>query len=594
MDLAHRNHLWLLMLLPPLLALAGRCARRRAGQWVSLGQGGRMRGDGAIAWIGAIACLIVALAQPRWGRIPAPPLPPGRDVVLLMDDSRSMAVEDAVPDRLGLAVDAASSLVNALGRQPGNRVAVVAFAGRGVLRCPLTENLGAVSDTLHTLRPADVRPGGTDLGAGLTTALGAFGNREHEPEQSGGRTIVVFSDGEDHIGSSDVAVQRLREAGIVVHAVAVGDAERGHPVPLAHGAGSLEYEGEPVLSRRSDAALAAIAEATGGALLALGLAAADLGDLYLKRIDPIARQKRIAFRSSERAERYSWFVFAALVLGLAGSWPGYRGTDLRAGRFLRRVGLLAAVGLAAGAAKESGESEAAMNAAQAVEMGRTAYAAGRWAEALTAFERAAAFEPRAAVPRYDIAATLFRMQRYADAAEAYTMARQTAGVVLRTKIDFTLGNTALALGDVHAAIAHYDACIASQSEGPELDAVRGDAAVNRHFAVESAQRTPAPPRSEGGSPNAPQSRRPSGSERENNGSPDGQTPGSAVGAEGPGQGTPGRRGRGGAGGSGAAQPEGGSPEERLDSALERVRAARHHRLPEEPSSAPSGKDRKEW
>ena len=234
--------------LPPLLAMAVRC-RRRAEQWVALGQGGRLRGDGAIGWLAAIACLIVALAQPRWGWVKPPPLPPGRDVVLLVDDSRSMAAEDAVPDRLGVAVEAASSLVAALARQPGNRVAVVAFAGRGVLRCPLTENLGAAIDTLRTLRPGDIRPGGTDLGAGLTAALEAFGNREQEPEQAGGRTVVVFSDGEDHVGSSDAAALRLREAGIVVHAVAVGDAEHGHPVPFGHGEGTLSYQGAPVLSR---------------------------------------------------------------------------------------------------------------------------------------------------------------------------------------------------------------------------------------------------------------------------------------------------------------------------------------------------------
>ena len=304
-------------------------------------------------------------------------------MVLLVDDSRSMAAEDAVPDRLGVAVEAASSLVGALARQPGNRVAVVAFAGRGVLRCPLTENLGAVNDTLRTLRPGDVRPGGTDLGAGLTVALEAFGNREQEPEQAGGRTVVVFSDGEDHVGSSAAAALRLREAGIVVHAVAVGDAEHGHPVPLASRGGEpSSYNGAPVLSRRSDAALAAIAEATGGAVVPLGLAAADLGDLYLNRIEPVARQKRLVFRSSERAERYGWFVLAALGLGLTGSWPGHRGREPRAGRLLRRVGLLALVGLAAGAAKEPGENKAAMTAALAVETGRTAYGAGRWAEAL--------------------------------------------------------------------------------------------------------------------------------------------------------------------------------------------------------------------
>ncbi len=594
MDLAHRNQLWLLLLVPPLLALAVRCARRRAEQWVALGQGGRLPGDGTIAWLAAIACLVVALAQPRWGRIPALPLPPGRDVVLLVDDSRSMAAEDAVPDRLGVAVEAASSLVNALARQPGNRVGVVAFAGRGVLRCPLTENLGAASDALRALRPGDVRPGGTDLGAGLTAALEAFGNREQEPEQAGGRTVVVFSDGEDHIGSFNAAAARLRDAGIVVHAVAVGDAENGHPIPLGRGEGSLAYAGAPVLSRRIDAALATIAEATGGAVIPLGLAAADLGDLYLKRIEPVARQKRLVFRASERAERYGWFVFAALGLGLGGSWPGHRARGLRVGRWFHRAGLLGLVGIAAGAAvKEPGESEATLTTAKAVEKGRSAYRAGRWPEAFMAFEHAVAMEPRAAVPRYDVAATLFQMQRFADAADAYSQARQTAGAVLRTKIDFALGNTALALGDVTAAIAHYDACLASRTTGSDLDAVRRDAATNRRFAVESAQRRATPPRSGDGSSTAPRSGS-SGSERDNEGATDGGGPALAEGAEGPNSPTPGRRGRGGAGGSGSASPEGDSPDERLDSALKRVREARHHRLPESPPQPPSRRDRQEW
>ena len=119
--------------------------------------------------------MIFALAQPRWGRLPAPPLAPGHDVVLLVDVSKSMGVEDAVPSRLAVAVEAAESMVTALASEPAaNRVAVVAFAGRGVQRCPLTENLGAVLDALHRLRPGTVRPGGTDLGAALDAARDAL------------------------------------------------------------------------------------------------------------------------------------------------------------------------------------------------------------------------------------------------------------------------------------------------------------------------------------------------------------------------------------------------------------------------------------
>ena len=62
----------------------------------------------------------MALAQPKWGRMgPAPA--PGHDVVLLIDVSRSMGAEDAVPNRLTVAVEYAEKLVDALGDGPDNR-----------------------------------------------------------------------------------------------------------------------------------------------------------------------------------------------------------------------------------------------------------------------------------------------------------------------------------------------------------------------------------------------------------------------------------------------------------------------------------------
>ncbi len=111
--------------------------------WSALGQGGSPPTDGTNGWLAALICLIVALAQPRWGSGEGPPRPPGRDVVLLVDTSRSMGARDAVPNRLGVAVEGARSLVQSLKRSPGDRLAVVAFAGCGVVRCPLTEDTDA-------------------------------------------------------------------------------------------------------------------------------------------------------------------------------------------------------------------------------------------------------------------------------------------------------------------------------------------------------------------------------------------------------------------------------------------------------------------
>ena len=229
MSFARPELLWLLTVLVPLSiwTIRGRWSRRR--RWQSLAQRGRPVRDGTRGIVAAITCLIIALAQPRWGDLPKETLPPGHDLVLMIDVSRSMAAEDAVPNRLAVAVEMAKSLVRPLGQDVSNRAAVVAFAGRGVVRCPLTENLGAVLDSLDRLQAGSVKPGGTDLGAALDAAIDAVAINQQEHAQ--GQAIVIFSDGEDHAQRWRSRLEKLRQHDIVVHAVSIGDATEGHLVP---------------------------------------------------------------------------------------------------------------------------------------------------------------------------------------------------------------------------------------------------------------------------------------------------------------------------------------------------------------------------
>jgi Ca-activated chloride channel homolog len=577
--------------------------------------------------IAAVVFLILALAQPRFGRLSGPPLPPGQDVVLLIDVSRSMGVEDAVPNRLAVAIDAAGSLVDALARDPANRAGVVAFAGRGVLRCPLTENLGAASDALKRLRPGSVRPGGTDLGAGLDAALDAFGQDEHAE----GRAVVVFSDGEDHAEHWRSRLERLARTGVVVHVVAIGDPEQGHPVPTGTPSTPLTYQGEQVLSHRVDTALEAVARQTEGAMLKLGLARADLGTLYRARIAPVARRKREVARIADRPERFPLFLAAGLGFALAGCWPGGR---LSLWRWiwspLALVLVLAALSLASLGAWQGEKGESGpprgpqpgaglptahpldvglvrgQEAAGLVARGQSAYASGRFEEALAAFEAAIDRAPTQPIPRYDAAATLFQLEQYAQALECYQGARSRADAGLRTKIDFALGNTALALGDVAGAVEHYDHCLGSRATGPGLDDVRHDAAINREFAIEQAKSAMS---SQGESdPDQPPTKtrnRPPGARKRGGGNEQGpdEAPDGNQGPEGgrggdeeqdrpPG----GRRRMGGAGGAGksSAGAPGESPDDRLDAALDEIRDAQRRRLPEESPSEPAGDNRKDW
>jgi len=569
---AHPGRLWLLLALVPWLALVAIGSRRRARDWRALGQSGRPAGDGARAWLLAAALLIPALAQPRWGRIFGADAPTGHDVVLLVDVSRSMAAEDAVPDRLGVAVVAAADLLRALGDEPGDRAAVVAFAGRGAIRCPLTEDLEAAVEAVRSLRPGDVQPGGTDLGSGIEAALGAFDDERHAE----GRTIVIFSDGEDHAGGWTSEVDRLRALGVIVHAVAIGDPERGHPVPRADRPGPTDT------TRRSDVALAALAKATGGAVVPLGLASADLGSLYRDRIGPTARRRRDEIRPPDRAERFPALVLSALAVGLGGSWPGlWRG---RGRRFRFAVAILAVAATSLGAGRAAGTP------ASRVAEGVAAHRDGRFAEALGAFEAAIILDPSAPIPRYDAASALFRLRRHPEAIVRYGEARVRADDGLRIKIDYALGNAHLALGDIAGSLSHYDSCLGSKLPGPAFDAVRRDAAENRAFAASRLKPPPQEPdRGDPGAdgrdrprPSPGRDRRPGDGTRKagRGGNPD--NPGGA-----------GSRGPGGAGGGGQSPPDEGSPESRLDAALRDVRESRSRRPPDPPPKGAGG-SAKDW
>src|SRR5271157_5902457 len=95
-------------------------------------------------------------------------------------------------------------------------------------------------------------------------------------------------------GSLAITARPPVRAGVIVHVVAIGDPEHGHPVPSGTGDQPLSYQGEKVLSRRVDTFLEAIAQETDGAVMKLGLAAADLKTLYRTRIAPVAQRKRAA------------------------------------------------------------------------------------------------------------------------------------------------------------------------------------------------------------------------------------------------------------------------------------------------------------
>ena len=236
--------------------LAQRRRRARLGAGIPLAPGPRSS-DAAL--FAALALLALALAGPRIAsrveEIPGS----GVDVVFAFDVSRSMDARDVAPSRLERARRAAAGLLARL--EPADRVALAAFAGRGVLLTPLTPDRDALVELLDGVDTGLLAPASTDIEAGLRAARSAFEAGSERP-----RVVLLLGDGEDTVRRGDAGAAEALRADVRVLAAAFGT-EVGSTLD-DHGAPLLDRSGRPVVSRRDLARLQRLCEATDGGLFA--------------------------------------------------------------------------------------------------------------------------------------------------------------------------------------------------------------------------------------------------------------------------------------------------------------------------------------
>lgn len=270
----------MLLLLPlPLLALV-LPPRRAHGQAMLLPDGiaaaatpargpGHWRGR---VLLGALwVCLCLALAQPQRIEMVPDRSASGRDIMIALDMSGSMATPDFSLDgqsatRLAAVKRVAEGFVRA---RTGDRIGLVIFADRAYVAAPLTYDLPSV---VRALEEAEIGLTGrsTAISDGLGLAL-----KRILAEPSTAKVIVLLSDGRDTAAKLDATqVARLAaENGVRVHTVALGP-EDLEAQPASRGAVDI-------------AALRAIASAAGGQTFRVrGMADLEAMALALDRLEP--------------------------------------------------------------------------------------------------------------------------------------------------------------------------------------------------------------------------------------------------------------------------------------------------------------------
>jgi Ca-activated chloride channel family protein len=263
-----------------------------------------------LAWCGAAALVVIAVARPQWGELPAEETIRTRDLVVALDVSDSMLCADLRPSRLTRSIE---SLIRLLPEIEGNRVAVVVFAGDAYALLPLTTDLGAVAVFLEGVQPGMVSLPGSNLERAVESSLKLL------PEEGVGRVLLLFTDGENLQGDVETATTALKEASVGVIGVVAGT-ERGGPIPEYDGRGGVHYkrdsDGQPVVTRAHKEVLEGIADAASGEVVTLG----DPGVVgeIAAAVDRLRTPEVEATQTVRRIERFPVFLAAAAALLMAG------------------------------------------------------------------------------------------------------------------------------------------------------------------------------------------------------------------------------------------------------------------------------------
>ena len=178
----------------------------------------------------AAAAIVLALARPGFDPKPKKVQRTGRDVVFVIDVSRSMLAQDVRPSRLERAKLGVRDVLDAA---EGDRIGIVAFAGAAVLKCPLTTDYSFVRLSLDDTTPDSIGRGGTAIGEAVRFATSQLVPDDDSAKDGRARTIFLITDGEDHESDPVEAAKEAAKKGVRIVTMGIGSELSGAPVPAA-------------------------------------------------------------------------------------------------------------------------------------------------------------------------------------------------------------------------------------------------------------------------------------------------------------------------------------------------------------------------
>lgn len=262
----------------------------------------------------ALVCAIMALARPQTMNTKIRKNVEGIDIVICLDVSDSMLIEDMTPNnRLEAAKDTIKKFIE--GRS-SDRIGLVIFAGESFTLVPPTLDYQLILQRvaeITTASGAKIKDG-TALGVAMANAAGRL-----KDSQAKSRVMIFMTDGENNSGTiaPETGLEIAKGYGIKVYSIGIGkDGPTKIPVYTRDIFGQKVKTYQPFESTVNEDLLGRMASETGGKYYR-----ATNGDALRKifhDIDSLEKTKIDVNKFTNYTEQFPPYLVTALILYLTG------------------------------------------------------------------------------------------------------------------------------------------------------------------------------------------------------------------------------------------------------------------------------------
>ncbi len=258
----------------------------------------------------ALVFAIIALARPREGNTKIRKNIEGIDIVICMDISDSMLVEDMKP--LNRLESAKETLKRFVERRTSDRIGLVVFAGESFTMVPQTLDYAMLTGRMNditTAKDAFIKDG-TAIGVAMANAAGRL-----KDSTAKSRVMIFMTDGENNSGTIDpeTGLEIAKGYGIKVYSVGIGrDGPTRIPVYQRDVFGKKVKTYQPFESTVNEDLLSRMASETGGKYYRASKE--DSLDGIFQDIDALEKTKVDVNKFTRYTEKYPPYLIIALIL----------------------------------------------------------------------------------------------------------------------------------------------------------------------------------------------------------------------------------------------------------------------------------------